>query len=124
MTLQRRMAELTTIYAGPIAEAFYHDEQTESEEWDWLDILEDPETTTDWCSAQHARSKLGRRWRLHMTRAWDRATSIVRAHPAHIEALAAALIERGLVDGDKVFGTFDAAGAPSPSAGGGPARST
>jgi hypothetical protein len=112
ITLQRRMAELTTIYAGPIAEAFYHDEEAEFDEQDWSDTIDHWEPTTDWRSAQHAVSKLGRRWRLHSDRAWDRATRIVRGHPNHIEALAAALIERNVVEGDEAFDIFDAAGQP------------
>jgi hypothetical protein len=112
ITLQRRMAELTTIYAGPIAEAIYHDDETEFDEQDWSDTIDHWEPTNDWRYAEHARSKLGRRWRLHTDRAWDRATRIVRGHPNHIEALAAALIERHLVDGDEAFAIFGAAGRP------------
>lgn len=107
LTLQRRIGELAAVYAGPAAEAIYHNEEDEFDEWVWLDMLEDPEGTTDWQYVQHARTKLGRRWRLHMDRALERAVSIVRDHPRHIEALAGALIEHGYVDGEEVEEMFD-----------------
>jgi len=107
------MAEVTTIYAGPLAEARYHDDAELYDEWDWFDYLDNNqedawETCTDWKHIIHARPKLGRRWRLHMDRAWARAVRIVRDHPAHIEALAAALLERSLLDGEEVFAILDA----------------
>jgi hypothetical protein len=108
------MAELTTIYAGPIAEAIYHDDEAEFDEQDWCDTIDHWEPPSDWRYVENARTKLGRRWRLHTDRAWDRATRIVRSRPNHIEALAAALIERNLVDGDEAFAIFDAAGRPIP----------
>jgi hypothetical protein len=113
-TLQRRMAELTTLFAGPIAEAIHRDEP-DFDEYDPFSYPDDDDyPNSDYNRAWHARSKLGRRWRLHSGRAWDRAWRIVRGHPNHIEALAAALIERHLVDGDEVSAIFDAAGRPIP----------
>jgi hypothetical protein len=115
VTLQRRMAEVTCVYAGPLAEARYHDDYDLSDESAWFDYLDnqgETDNNTDCQHIVHAGTKLGRRWRLHMARAWARAERIVRAHPGHIEVLAATLITRGLIDGQEVFDIFDAAGPP------------
>jgi hypothetical protein len=108
-TLKWRIAEVTCIYAGAVAEAFHFDGKDHFDEGLWVGTLDEQEP--DLKRLRHARTKLGRRWRLHMDRARERAIHIVRAHPQHIDGLASVLIQRGVVEGEEVEDMFDRFGA-------------
>jgi hypothetical protein len=65
---------------------------------------------SDWWHVQQYIPMLGRRWRLHMKRAFKRTMKLVSDHPLHIGFLAGALVKRGRIEGDDVRATFMAAG--------------
>jgi ATP-dependent Zn protease len=65
---------------------------------------------TDGWMVEHCITLLGRRWRLHLERAFALSDQIVRSHQPHIHALAKALTERGLIEGEEVEQIFAAQG--------------
>jgi hypothetical protein len=99
-------------YAGPIAEARNAGDSW-LDEFDWRLSVDDPESCTDLQRVEGTIPKLGRRWRAHLDRAWTRADGIVDRHWRQIRKLAAALLQRGDVEGEEAFTICDAAGPAS-----------
>jgi hypothetical protein len=104
---RRACADIVYTMAGPIAEAIHDGHPYE----DWLDWLwsEDDRASlagckigTDSWQVQCMIAVLGRRWRLHTEGSFSLADQIVRNHQPRIHALAEALTERGLIDGEEV----------------------
>ena len=106
--------------AGPIAAQAHDDSTYTRERWrdwtarsienadDWRGHAADYEVAAD--DGEYVAEKLipllGRRWRLHLDRAFTMADRIVRGHQLHIETLATALIARGLIEGEEVEAIF------------------
>jgi hypothetical protein len=109
--------DIVRTMAGPIAERF-HDGDPYQDAYHWrceesersLDA-EGGERGTDSWHVECSIAVLGRRWRLHLERAFALADQIVRGHQPHIHALAKALVTRGLVEGEEVEAIFQAQGA-------------
>jgi hypothetical protein len=117
-------ADCAHIMAGPISEALHSDDEGPIEDAsDWLRrqedeaSLSDDEVGTDFWNVDQRIPLLGRRWRLHLDRAFWLADQIVRGHQPHIEALASALIARGMIRGAEVEQLFDRIAAQRPRAG-------
>lgn len=117
---QMALADIIYTMAGPIAEEIHRACGEEFENaGDWLDVLGDEVLHdecegegTDWWQVMQRIPLLGRRWRLHLDRAFELADRVVRDHQQHVEALADALVDRGLVEGDDVMNLFDRIGPP------------
>lgn len=112
---QAAAADCAQTMAGPIAEHLARGEPLA--DWaDWHqrigeeDFAEGHEEGTDHWRVWQRQPFLGRRWRLHLQRAFETADHIVRRHQPHIEALAAALALHGEIDGEEVYRLFDDAG--------------
>jgi hypothetical protein len=111
--LRCRLAELATVYAGPIAEA-----RNAGDGWldelDWCLSVDDPESCTDLQLVEGTIPKLGRRWRRHLDRAWTRAGGIVDGHWPQINLVARTLERHGEIDGETAFQICDRAGRALP----------
>jgi hypothetical protein len=115
-------ADIIIAMAGPIAEHIHLSSLADAKEWDepyedatdwrWQEkdrafAAEGGEEGTDSWQVEQRIEMLGRRWRLHLDRAFGLADRIVRNHQPHIHALASALVERGMIDGDEIEEMFD-----------------
>jgi hypothetical protein len=105
-------ADVAHTMAGPIAEKI-HDGEPYADADHWLCeeselawIAEDGEEGTDSWQVERCIALFGRRWRLHLDRAFALADQIVRTHQPHIHALAKALTERGLIEGEEIKEIF------------------
>lgn len=120
---QRRRAQgdLIHIMCGPVAETL-HDGWGFKDAQQWRDWEEDQEEDgwddeddqgrpgykgSDYWQVEDRIPYLGRRWRLHLTRAFETADQIVREHQPHIKALAHELVTHGRVEGEDVYALFD-----------------
>jgi hypothetical protein len=123
MRVVRRLVTADMVYtmAGPIAQQIHdNDPYEDASHWRW-DQHEHAELVVgnagpggDSWLVEHSINLLGRRWRLHLERAFALADQIVRTHQTHIHTLAKALTERGLIDGEEVEQIFAAQGSPVP----------
>jgi hypothetical protein len=111
-------ADIIHTMAGPIAEMLHDGVPYENAcGWRWGEIdrasdAAEGERGTDSWHVECKIALLGRRWRLHLERAFQLADRIVRDHQPHIRTLAAALVERGVIGGEEVEAIFDAIGLP------------
>ena len=111
--LQRRRAkgDIIHIMCGPIAQ-FLHDGASIKDAWEWLGVADHDEDVdgSDGLEVERRIRYLGRRWRLHFTRAFELADRVVRNHRPYIRALASELVARGRVDGEDVYTLFERVG--------------